>query len=112
MIYHIVSYHIIPHGYELSWVRVVLGRSCPGYELSWVRVVLGTNCLGYELSWVRVVLGTSCLGYDLSRSPPGATPHKTSVRLKAGPLESYSGNCVPIKKPASKQLHSRIEITI
>ena len=25
--------------YELSWVLVVLGTSCPGYELSWVRVV-------------------------------------------------------------------------
>ena len=56
MISHgMVSYHIIPHGYELSWVRVVLGTSCPGYELSWVRVVLGTSCPGYELSWVRVV---------------------------------------------------------
>ena len=56
-------------GYELSWVRDVLGTSRPGYELSWVRVVLGTSCLGYELSWVRVVLGTSCLGYELCRSP-------------------------------------------
>ena len=42
-------------GYELSWVRVVLGTSRPGYELSWVRVVLGTSRHGYELSWVRVV---------------------------------------------------------
>ena len=67
--YHIISYHIKPHGYELSWVRVVLGTSCLGYKLSWVRVVLGTSCPGYELSWVRVVLGTSCLGYELSRSP-------------------------------------------
>ena len=53
-------------GYELSWVRVVLGTSCLGYESSWVRVVVGTSCPGYELSWVRVVLGTSCLGYELS----------------------------------------------
>ena len=66
MIYHILSYHIIPHGYELSWVRFVLSTICPGYELSWVRVVLGTSCPGYELSWVRVVLGTSCPGYELS----------------------------------------------
>ena len=57
---------IIPHGYELSWVRVVMGTSCRGYELSWVWVVLGTSCLRYELSWVRFVLGTSCLGYELS----------------------------------------------
>ena len=42
-------------GYELSWVRVVLGTSCLGYELFWARVVLGTSCPGYELSWVRVV---------------------------------------------------------
>ena len=56
-------------GYELSWVRVVLGTSRLGYELSWVRVVLGTRCLGYELSWVRVVLGTRCLGYELTIIP-------------------------------------------
>ena len=44
-----------PGHLQLSWVRVVLGTSCPGYELSWVRVVLGTSCPGYELSWVRIV---------------------------------------------------------
>ena len=43
-----------------------MGTSCLGYEMSWVRVVLGMNCLGYEMSWVRVVLGTSCPGYELS----------------------------------------------
>ena len=42
-------------GYELSWVRVVLGTSCLGFELPWVRVVLGTSCPEYELSWVQVV---------------------------------------------------------
>ena len=41
-----------------------LGTSCLGYELPWVRVVLGTSWC--ELSWVRVVLGTSCFGYELS----------------------------------------------
>ena len=71
MIYDMIWYDmiyddIIPHGYELSWVRVVLGTSCRGYELSWVWVVLGTSCLRYELSWVRFVLGTSFLGYELS----------------------------------------------
>ena len=34
----------------------------------------------------------------------------TSVRLTAGPLESYSGN-VSNQDTASKQHHSRIEIT-
>ena len=64
--YHIISYHIIPHGYELSykfsWVRVVLGTSCPGYELSWVRVVqipvISTWywALCYDCSNVRCVI--------------------------------------------------------
>ena len=67
--YHITAFLIIPHGYELSRVRVVLGMSCPGYELSWVRVVMGTNCLGYELSWVQVVLGTSRPDPDSGWSP-------------------------------------------
>ena len=40
-------------GCELSWVW---------YELTWVRVDLGTSCPGYELSWVRVVQIPSCLG--------------------------------------------------
>ena len=77
--YGIVSYHI-QHGYELSWVRVVLGTSCLGYELSCVRVVLGTSCRWYELSWVRVVLGTSCPGYELSWVRVVQIPIRSALR--------------------------------
>ena len=52
---HVTSFHIIPHRYELSWLRVVLRSSLLEYKLSWIRVVLDTSCIGYELSWVRVV---------------------------------------------------------
>ena len=72
MIWYMTWYDI---WYDTTWVRVVLGTSCPGYELSWVRVVLGTSCPGYELSWVRVVLGTSCLGYELSWVRVVQIPH-------------------------------------
>ena len=66
--FHIISYHMGMNcrtsflGYGLSWVRVVLGTSCPGYELSWVRVVqipvISTWywALCYDCSNVRCVI--------------------------------------------------------
>ena len=66
--YKTTKHNKTAHIEEVKVIAIICGSSCleDEYELSWVQVVWGTSCPGYGLSGVRVVLGTGCLGYELS----------------------------------------------